>query len=305
MSEYTSLMGGFVSAEKKPTRYEYCSKWFEYQFLDHYFAAVPPWRCFVRKFSGLRTLPDFCVVGPIKGGTSDLAVNIMLHPHIMPPLAKEYYSSDIDKLRILYPTEKQRNNHALVNGGVMCPFLAPYLNWMEFVHNFSIAKPNAKIVLTLRDPVDRLYSHWKWEVFQSGKERVEGLPFLSTFSAYVDKALSLFPEYPMYTVCRSEPLQTSIYWKAVSFWIECFGRENVLVLDIESYFLDKSRFLNEIYDFVGLPQFHIPSGGDRVNENPIELSPPDQESLLKLTAFFESHNQKLWGLLGKEFNWSK
>ncbi|WP_374089704.1 sulfotransferase domain-containing protein [Methylomicrobium lacus] len=198
MSEYTSFRNGFISEDKLPTRLEYFSKWIEYQFLEHYFAAVPQWRYFARKVSGPGTLPDFCVVGPIKGGTSDLAVNIMLHPQVMTPLAKEYDSADMDKWRILYPTEKQKHDHALNHGKAMSPFLAPYLHWMEFVYNLSKAKPEIKVVITLRNPVDRFYSQWKWEIFHSGMERARNLPFLNSFPAYVDKSLSVFPEYPMY-----------------------------------------------------------------------------------------------------------
>ncbi len=305
ITEYNYLRSGYMSKDKLPTKIEYFSKWMEYQLLAHYFGAVPLWRRLARKFSGKRTLPDFCIVGPIKSGTSDLAVNILLHPNVMLPLAKEYYTADIEKWRTLYPTEKQKKNYALhtSNGLAVSPFLAPYLHWMELVFNLSKIRPNTKVVITLRNPVERFYSHWKWEVFLAGRERATDLPFLNSFPAYVDKALSVFPEFPMFTACNSEPLQTSIYWKAVSYWIERFGQDNLLVLDVQDYFLDSNGFLNQIYDFVGLPPFNVPEFENRVNENPIILPPPDEESITKLRAFFEPHNQKLWCLLGKEFDW--
>lgn len=305
ITEYNCLRRGYLSKDKLPSNIEYFSKWLEYQFLDHYFGAVPLWRLLARQYSGKRTLPDFCIVGPIKSGTSDLAVNILLHPNVMLPLAKEYYTADIEKWRTLYPTEKQKEDYAscISNGLALSPFLAPYLHWMELVFNLSKIKPDIKVVLTLRNPVDRFYSHWKWEVFLAGKERAKDLPFLNSFPDYVDKALSVFPEYPMFTVCRSEPLQTSIYWKAVSYWFECFGQNNVLVLDVQDYFSDSNSFLNQIYDFVGLPSFDVPEFGKRINENPVILPPLDEESIAKLRAFFEPYNQKLWCLLGKEFDW--
>lgn len=304
VSEYRFMCNGYMSDEDFPSKLQYFTKLLEYQFLPHYFGSPPSWRKLLRKFNGKRTLPDFCVIGPIKSGTSDLAVNIMLHPNIMVPIAKEFYISDPEEWRIFYPTERQKKNHAFRYGSALSPFLAPYLNWMELTYKLSQLQPNTKIVLTLRDPVKRVFSHWKWDVFMSGKKRASELPFLTSFPDYVDKALAVFPEYPMYTACGFDALQTSIYWKAVSYWMECFGRDNVLVLDVADYFLNSNRFLNQIYEFVGLPSFECPPFNNKVNENPIILPPPDEESMLKLSEFFKPYNEKLWTLLGREFDWS-
>ncbi|WP_150048088.1 MULTISPECIES: sulfotransferase domain-containing protein [Methylomonas] len=302
-TEYTSIIKGYVPEDKLPSNIEYLSKWIEYQFLPHYFGYVPVWRSFVRKFSGKRTLPDFCVVGPIKSGTSDLAVNIMLHPNVIPPLVKECFSADLEKWRMYYPTERQKRKLASKYGIALTPFLAPYLHWMELIYNLSKERPETKVVLTLRDPVKRFYSQWKWEVYMAGKKRSDNLYFLNSFPAYVDKALSVFPDYPMFTTCACDPVQTSIYYKAVSYWIECFGKNNVLVLDAQDYFSDSNNFLNKIYGFVGLPNFATPQFKDRVNENPVVLPPADDESVGRLYEFFEPYNKKLWNILDNEFDW--
>jgi len=303
-SENRRMCNGYMSDHDLPTKLQYAAKFVEYQFLPHYFGAPPSWRMFLRKFNGKRTLPDFCVIGPIKSGTSDLAVNIMLHPNVIAPLSKEFFSSYPEDWRIFYPTERHKKAHAAHSGLALSPFLAPYLHNMDLTYNLSQVQPDTKIVLTLRDPVKRIYSQWKWEIFIAGKKRANELPFLTSFSAYVDKALAVFPEYPMYTATGFDPLQTSIYWKAVSYWIECFGRDNVVVLDVADYFFDSKRFLNRIYEFVGLPGFDCPLSNNKVNENPIVLPPPDEQSMAKLAAFFKPHNEQLWSLLGREFDWS-
>jgi hypothetical protein len=174
---------------------------------------------------------------------------------------------------------------------------------MELIHHMSRLSPHAKIVITLRNPVQRVYSHWKWEVFLAGRHRAATLPFLSTFPAYVDHCLELFPTCPIFTACGLSALQDSIYWKAVSLWIEAFGRENVLVLDMEEYLKDRNSMLSRIYEFVGLPDFVVPAAASSVNENPLRLPPPDQASLDKLKVFFEPFNTKLWDVIGKEFEW--
>jgi hypothetical protein len=302
-SEYWYMRSGYMSNKERPTSWQYAAKLLEYQFLPHYFGSPPGWRKQLRKMAGKRTLPDFCVVGPIKSGTSDLAVNILLHPNIIAPLAKELHLPDPEDWRIFYPTERQKKVHATRYGSALSPFLAPYLHKMDLTYRLSRAQPETKIVLTLRDPALRVFSQWKWEVFLSGKKQVGELPFLASFQAYVDRALAMFPEYPMYTAVGFDVLQTSIYWKAVSYWIECFGRDNVLVMDVADYFADANLFLGRIYEFVGLPEFHCPVSS-RINENPVELPAPDRESMAKLSAFFKPYNEELWRVLGQQFSWS-
>ena len=168
----------------------------------------------------------------------------------------------------------------------------------------SQAMPDAKIVLILRDPAARVYSHWKWEVFLAGQDRAAELPFLRDFSAYVDTALRVFPENLMYTACNSQALHTSIYVNAVKYWIECFGRDQVLVLNMAEYWNSRSAVLHKIHDFIGIARFDVPAAKTRANENPLtDLPPADESSMAKLETFFRPYNEKLYEVIGTEFDW--
>lgn len=303
-SEYYRMRNGYMEKTEYPSRIGYLLRLFEYQFLSHYPGPYPHWRTVLRKLGGKRTLPDFFVLGAIKSGTSDLAVNLLLHPHVMIPLVKEIYTSDPEEWRIFYPTERQKSKFVSHYGYAKSPFLSPHLHSMELAYNLSKIQPNSKIVLVLRDPVARVYSQWKWELFMSNKKRTQELPFLTSFSAYVDMALDLFPECSMYTVCGFDVLRTSIYWKAVGYWIDCFGSNNVMVTNASDYFFSPKTFLNEIYEFVGLEKIDYLASNIRINENPITFPKPDDETLSKLSKFYEYHNERLWNLLGKRFDWS-
>ncbi|MBE7527132.1 MAG: sulfotransferase domain-containing protein [Burkholderiales bacterium] len=303
ITEYLSIKKGYKPNHTLISKIKYIVKLLEYQFLFHYFGSPPKWRIFLRKFSGKRTLPDFCIIGEMKSGTSDLSVNLLLHPNIMAPLAKEFRSADPEDWYIYYPTERQKERHAKRYGLALSPYLVPGLDWMERTYNFSQIQPNTKVILVLRDPVKRLYTHWKWEVFISGKKCADKFPFLRTFTAYVDQALALFPEGRMYTAVNSDPLRLGIYWKVVSYWMECFGRSNILILDVADYFADRNKFLGQIHRFVGLPDFEYPISNYKVNENPLVLPPPDDNSIQKLVDFYRPHNEKLWMLINKKFDW--
>lgn len=275
----------------------------ERNLLAHYFAAPPPWRLRLRRISRNRTLPDFFMVGPYKAGTSDLAVSMMTHPNVIPPLSKEFWERDPEQWRVYYPTEAQKTAHAQHHGISLSPYFTPALHHMEVPYTFSRLRPDTKVVITLRDPVERFVSHWKWEVFLAGRCVASSLPFLSTFSAYVDRSLAVFPNLPMFSSVLLSGISASIYWEAVRWWMECFGSENVLVLDVGDYFRDRNALLHKVQDFVGLPRVTIPAYTRRANENPLRFPPPDDVSIAKLRRFFEPHNEKLWQVIGKEFEW--
>lgn len=303
IAEHGLISQGYEPAKGKVSRVDFIKKVFEYQFLPHYFGATPAWRKLIRRFSGKRTLPDFCIVGPMKSGTSDLAINILLHPNVMTPLAKEFGGADPDQWRVYYPTARQKARHAARHGSAMSPYLSPYMHWTDMSRNLSRMQPNTKVVLTLRDPVKRLYSHWKWEVLWAGKALASEMPILTSFADYADEAIASYMVGPLFTACDAEGLQTSIYWEAVGEWIEFFGRDNVLVLDVAEYFSDNNLFMRQVHDFVGLPRFDCPPFDTRINENPLVLAPPDAATIAKLKDFFRPHNEKLWALLGKKFDW--
>lgn len=278
--------------------------WWQKQFLPHYFDEVPRWRLRLRQLSGRRTLPDFFLIGTPKGGSSDLGVKLLLHPNVLAPLVKECWNTNPEVWRTFYPTEREKQRHAGQHGLAMSPLLMPALHWMEFTYAFSRIQPRPRVVLTLREPVARVFSQWKWEILLAGKDRATRLPFLATFRQYVDKMLQVYPEYPMFTACGYSALQTSIYWKAVRYWLDCFGQENVLVLNIEDYFTKPDDTLRRIQEFVGLPYVPIPAFDTRVNENPLTLPPPDGASVTRLREFFRPHNEKLWSLIGQRWSWA-
>jgi len=288
---------------KKASLLRLVQGYLQYQFLPHYFTRPPKWRMLLRRFAGRRALPDFGLIGIPKGGSSDLAVSIMSHPNVLGPIVKEFISLDPEGWRTYYPTERKKRSYAKLNGRVLCPYLAPFMHHMELVDRFAHTRPNAKIILVLRDPAQRVYSQWKWEYLLAGPSLAPSLPFLRTFSEYVNKALESFPDVEMYTGLGYPALQTSIYYRSVQSWINAFDSKQVLVLDVADHFGDRNLFLNRICAFLEIPPFEFPDPPQKTNENLLKLPPPDDESLNNLKAFFQPYNERLWDVIGERFNW--
>lgn len=282
-------------------------KGIEYQFLSYYFSDVPKWRLLLRKIiSKERIAPNYVMTGPGKSGSSDLVSHLLFHPNVFPPLAKEPKMHHVRNWRMCFPTVKEMQQlEAKIGGPIRCGYLDPELHRLEVMDRLYDLNPNCKIIITLRDPVARAYSYWKWEILIGGRILKENKKksYFQNFSEYVDRALDLFPSIPMETVCGPQVLANGIYYKAVEHWINRFGRENVLVLDVAEYFQDRQPTLEKIQKFLDLPVINIPEYSKKANENPIKLPPPDKKTKAVLAEFYQPYNQKLFDLLETKFNW--
>lgn len=273
----------------------------KFQFLPHYFSRTPKWRLWLRSFGGLRTLPDFACIGPIKSGTSDLSTYLFQHPSIIPPLTKEIMSADTQEWLAHYPTAREKADVERETGKALSGYFAPLLHHLPLIDGYRAARPDAKIILMLRNPVDRAYSHYKWDLFLGGKRQAK-VPYYGTFADYVNTALDLFPVVPLPSRCGFQFLQTGIYVKPVELWIDRFGKGNVHILRAEDFFADTPGTVCAIHEFLGLPALK-PDIHEVVNRNPLAVPPADEEARDKLREFYRPWNEKLYALLGRDLNW--
>ncbi len=274
----------------------------KYQLLPHYFSGVPSWRLKLRSLSGPRTLPDFACVGPIKSGTSDLSTYMFQHPCIIAPLAKEVTSASHKEWLLYYPTVKEKERVAREHGKALCGYFTPAMHSLPLMDSFHEARPDGKVILLVRNPVDRAYSYYKWDLLIGGKRWLKH-PDYKSFSGHIDMALDFFPavKFPS-RASNSELLQSGIYVKAVELWMERFGRENVCVVRAEDFFKDPAATVCDLHRFLGLepirPQIH-----EIANQNVIKAPPFEKETRAKLQAFYRPWNEKLYALLDRDLGW--
>lgn len=271
------------------------------QFLPHYFGKPPAWRIWVRSHWGERTLPDFACLGPIKSGTSDLSAYLLQHPCIMVPLSKEIWTTTPAEWRPYYPTVREKARVEKEHGKALNGFFLPLLNSLQLIENYHAARPDAKIILMLRNPVERAWSHYKFDLLVGGK-RAERLPHYRTFDDYVNLAIDFFPAMPLASFSPVPLLLTGIYVKSVQLWIDRFGRENVYVVRAEDFFKDTAAVVCGVHEFLGIPPIE-PEIHPIVNQNPIKPPLFEEETRLKLREFYRPWNAELYALLGRDMEW--
>jgi hypothetical protein len=181
---------------------------------------------------GRYRLPDFLGIGPARTGTTWLH-QVLEFGADMPANVKEtqffttYYHKGIDWYA--WHFRHARGDRPV---GEVCP----YFNPPQARARIKLHVPDCKIICTLRDPVDRIYSHYKMlrrNVWTRGTflNDVETRPRMQSGNRYATH---------------------------LADWFEKFGRDRVLVLFYEELRNDRQGYINRVCDFIGI--------------NPIELS---------------------------------
>ncbi|MBR9921787.1 MAG: sulfotransferase domain-containing protein [Bacteroidetes bacterium] len=251
----------------------------------------------------LRALPDFLVIGVQKGGTSSLYRYLAQHPDIQMPFRKQLHYFD----RYPNPTAKSYQKAFPLKmslGNKMTFEATPYYIFHpmvpERVHQLL---PEMKLVMMFRDPIDRAYSHYQmkkaqgWESVPTFKEALELEE--SRLQPELDK-MAADPNYYSRAHRNFSYRSRGHYAEQLERWLRYFPMEQMLILNSEDFFADPMDALNQVYEFVGLSSFTPP---DLKAYNSREYASLDPEVRAELQAHYRPHNEKLFDLIGRRFDW--
>jgi hypothetical protein len=174
---------------------------------------------------------------------------------------------------------------------------ASYLESAVACEEIARAFPDARIVVLLRDPVDRAVSHWGY----SQANGVEDLPLADA----LDPAAEDRPwDRDRISVSPFRYLSRGRYVDDLPRWLDAFGRDAVHVLILEDLLAEPERFADLEGD-LGLE----PGAGFSVEErhNAGEGTPaPDDGTRDRLAAWFADANADLAELLGRPLDrWTR
>ena len=129
-------------------------------------------------------LPDFVVVGAQKAGTTSLYRMLRKHPQIHMPRTKELHFFDVhwDRASSGTPTSSRPGRWEWRRGEA-----TPYYLYRPMVRERMLqVLPKARIVVILRNPVDRAYSHYWHDLrrFELERHAREVFPTFETAVAF-------------------------------------------------------------------------------------------------------------------------
>ena len=189
---------------------------------------------------------DFMICGTQKGGTTALAAYLNSHPQIFIPEAKEVHFFDNEDYDWRFPDWSHYHVHfSRAKEWQICGEATPITMWwrpaMERLWRYN---PHMKLIVLLRNPITRAFSHWNMEV-QRG---AEALGFIEAIMQERER-------------CRvSLPLQHRVYsYVDRGFYVSqlreiwrFFPRSQLLVLRQEQLMLEPATALEDVYSFLGL-----------------------------------------------------
>jgi hypothetical protein len=264
-------------------------------------------------------LPDFLVIGAAKCGTTSLFDAVCAHPLVARPTTKgrprkellffDYnFHRGVDWYRKHFPLEVERqefereHGRPCLTGEATASYLTNY--WVP--GRVQQVVPDAKLIVTLRNPVDRAYSAFQ----MSRRERLEECESFEEAIALeaerLEGELKRVHANPRYNPPLPPPLgywsylHRSRYSEHVARWLEVFSREQILFLRFEDVAADPARALEEAHTFLGLPPHR---DGELRKLNAAMYSEMNPQTRAELVDHFRPYNQRLRELTGIDFRW--
>ena len=282
---------------------------FKHQLRSFYFVEAPSWRILLRKFGvDKRAAPDFWLTGAVRSGTSTLSNYIFQHPCVALPLSKELSLAmyTLDFFRAQLPLDEELNKVRKEFGVAMTGHATPSAPASNMIYFNKKMNPAMKVVVILRNPVDRVISHWRWDLMRTENLLKDPLwKCMPGFEESMRIEINGLKEGSSGFLLSSGSggtsyLRHSIYGPSLDLMIKEMGRENIYVVEAQDFFINTNEVVNGVYDFLGLPECKPILVKETNHSPPLDVSEGLKQ---ELADFFKPFNEKLYELVGKDFSW--
>lgn len=228
--------------------------------------------------------PSALIVGAQKAGTTAMMRNLCHHTKIH-GTRKEYnfFTDNWDKGSDWYTSRLSKSlgeAETFKEGDVLLEKSPSYLSDPDAAQRIFEFRPDMKIIICLRNPVDRAYSRYN-DIMVDEPGRLK-----STFLQLVKAGVKSPNHF----------IKNGMYEPQVARFFDLFGRENVKVVIQERWKRYQFETIADVAEFLGfsdMPEFEVQSVHSNTYKSGID---PEAEEILK--DFYKEWNEKLFDLLG-------
>ncbi len=263
-----------------------------------------------RRTDPRRPLPDFLVIGAQRCGTSSIYKYLEQHPCVLSSLRKEteYFSARWANgegwYRAHFPSEARKGQVARRKGHAVSFEATPYYLFHPLAPARAAALvPDVRLIILLRNPVDRAYSHYRHSV-RRGFERLsfeEAVAAEARRLAGEADRIAADPRYDGWNHRVFSYLTRGAYVDQLLNWLGHFPAEQLLVVRSEELYADPARCYRDVLAFLGLSsweprRFDVHAG----YAAPAAIGPDLRR---RLSEQFRPQNRRLEELLGRSMGW--
>jgi hypothetical protein len=190
-------------------------------------------------------LPNFLIIGAMKGGTTSLWHYVRTHPLVFMPQEKEpHFFSDrnvwgkgVSWYRELFADAPQ-TAQAL---GEASTSYSKHPEFPGVPERIATVLPDARLIYVIRHPIDRMRSQYLHHIAKGHEHDT------------VDQALVSKPTY----------LNNSLYAMQIARYLEHFDRRQLLVLTSEALRADRIASLRRVFEFLEVDAGWVPPTVDQ------------------------------------------
>ena len=260
----------------------------------------------------IRILPDFLIIGFHKTATTSLYDYLIQHPNIGSATHKElhyfdtYFWRGLGWYKTHFPTKMMKNRIEKTSDQRFITGEATpnYVFYPEAHSRVKQSLPNVKLIVILRNPIDRAYSHYNYQ-----KKLHRGALENTTFEEIVTQEIEKMnndgfeKEFLRNFNLKNDRMpyvHLGIYVKFLKKWMNVFPKEQFHVIKTEELEQNPNQIINDVFHFLGLKEHTIPDLKKRNTTKYLEMK---SETRKMLYEFYTPYNNELEKLLGMKFDW--
>ena len=192
---------------------------------------------------------DFFIVGVPKAGTTSLYHYLSEHPQVEMSSQKEpdYFSDKAINEQGMYYGKNRINTldkyeslfvqkESVVYGEASVSYLF-YENVAEDIKKYN---PNAKIIIMLRNPIERAFSHYLMDYR------------LGLISDSFENIIAKKSKHKNAHLFYQQYIEVSKYATQIQRYLDFFEKENILFIDYEDFKKNVSKTVGKVYSFLNI-----------------------------------------------------
>lgn len=256
-----------------------------------------------RRLRPVGMAPSYLIVGTKRGGSTSVADWVNQHPEVAPCRAAKgthYFDVNFARGWDWYLSKFEPASKEWRTTGEASPY---YMFHPLAAERIGQALPEVRIIVSLREPVARAWSHHQYETQKGHEDRPfeEAVELEKSRLAGEEERMRRDPSYESYSHRHHSYLSRGRYAEQLERLYEHVPPEQVLVVRTENMFSDPARELTRIWKHLGVRDVPLPELSHLKATN----APPAIGHALRerLTDYYRPWNERLAALPGVGFTW--